>query len=292
MLNNNIKTKQSYGISCCKFDKTDNKLKILLVKKRHTYNYISFVFGKYKVRDRKRLAYLFNGMTIQEKIDILSFNFDIIWYKIWLTFPETIIKNKIIFDMTDIKSISNTWNKIRHFRNRFKCDINKKNIKTSDIIFYNAQKNKYNSLISVDGSRYLKSLIKNTKNGKLIWEIPKGRKEKNETSIDCAIREFREETGIVMNFYNILYNINPVLEYYVSDNCGYKHNYFVAYTNKDILVNIDNKHKKNYEIESIKWASIDEIKYLDHSKHLFKIVNKIFKILNSKYYFSKNKNLN
>ena len=245
-----IKIKQSYGISCCRFDKKENKLKMLLVKKRYTYNFVSFVFGQYKIKDRKRLRYLFNGMTAQEKNDILSFRFNILWYRIWLIFPETFIKNEIVFNTSDTKSISNTWNDIRNFRNMCNYNINMKNVKKNDIVFYNTQRNKYESLISLDNGNYLKSLIKNTKNGELIWEIPKGRKEKKETDIDCAIREFKEETGINMSFYSILYNINPVTEHYTNDNCGYKHSYFIAYTDKNINPLISfNSNKQNYEIK-------------------------------------------
>ena len=79
-------TKKSYGVACCRFNKK-NKLQILLIKKRYTYCFAAFVLGQYN-KNEKYLKFLFNGMTVQEKIDILSLNFDILWYKIWMEIPS------------------------------------------------------------------------------------------------------------------------------------------------------------------------------------------------------------
>jgi 8-oxo-dGTP pyrophosphatase MutT (NUDIX family) len=85
-----IPTKQSVGIACIKFGK-NNCPEILLVKKRYTYAYQEFVHGRYQAGDlrknssaRNELMELFNMMTIEEKIDILSLDFDKIWYRVWL----------------------------------------------------------------------------------------------------------------------------------------------------------------------------------------------------------------
>ena len=43
-----------------------------------------------------------------------------------------------------------------------------------------------------------------SKSSKKIWEIPKGMNNKNESSINAAIREFSEETGINNNDIDIL----------------------------------------------------------------------------------------
>ena len=59
--------KKSYGIACCRFNKATNMLEILLIKKRYTYSFVAFVFGQYNKKDEKRLKFLFNGMTLQEK---------------------------------------------------------------------------------------------------------------------------------------------------------------------------------------------------------------------------------
>lgn len=79
---NNIKDKISLGVACCRIN--NNKPEILLVCKRYTYAYHTFTHGKYNSSSNNELIKLFNGMTLEEKIDILSLNFIQIWYRIWL----------------------------------------------------------------------------------------------------------------------------------------------------------------------------------------------------------------
>ena len=78
------KIKKSYGIACCRFNKK-NRPEILLVCKRYTYSYSIFVHGNYNSGSDSQLVQLFNGMTNDEKNDILSLNFIQIWYRIWST---------------------------------------------------------------------------------------------------------------------------------------------------------------------------------------------------------------
>ena len=61
------------------------------------------------------------------------------------------------------------------------------------------------------------------------WELPKGRRIRNEHNIMCATREFEEETGILSNEYVLLTNIKPFIEEYKGDNgVNYKHIYYLA----------------------------------------------------------------
>lgn len=74
--------KISVGIACTRF--TPNGMEILLVKKRYTYAFNKFVNGRYRSDNRTELLTLFDEMTAEEKLDILSLNFTQIWYRIWL----------------------------------------------------------------------------------------------------------------------------------------------------------------------------------------------------------------
>ncbi len=86
--------KNSYGIACvCMQD----ELKILMVCKRSTYEFNEFVFGKYPTNDNQ-LIHMFSKMTCDEKLDIMSHNFDQIWWRVFLNEPKKqlyyISKNK------------------------------------------------------------------------------------------------------------------------------------------------------------------------------------------------------
>jgi 8-oxo-dGTP pyrophosphatase MutT (NUDIX family) len=118
------------------------------------------------------------------------------------------------------------------------------------------------------------------------WFFPKGRIHKNENQIDCAIREFEEETNI--DSENIYVNKNITFEeYYIgSNNLIYKTVYYIAY-----IPYIPKKIYKYYpsnirtkfissEIYDMEWLEFnDAIQKLDESKKdvLTKINNYILK---------------
>ena len=80
--NTTYRERISLGIACCRFN--GDRAEILVVRKRYTYAYCLFVQGKYKSDNDAELINLFNGMTVEEKLDIQSLNFTQIWYRIWL----------------------------------------------------------------------------------------------------------------------------------------------------------------------------------------------------------------
>lgn len=77
-----IQEKVSLGIACCRLNGT--KPEILLICKRFTYAFNTFAQGLYNSNSDEELIKLFNGMTVDEKHDILSLKFAQIWYRVWL----------------------------------------------------------------------------------------------------------------------------------------------------------------------------------------------------------------
>jgi 8-oxo-dGTP pyrophosphatase MutT (NUDIX family) len=66
------------------------------------------------------------------------------------------------------------------------------------------------------------------------WEFPKGRRNFNEKDLECALREFEEETGILSSKINIIENVLPFEEIFIGTNHkSYKHKYFLAYMNEN-----------------------------------------------------------
>lgn len=118
------------------------------------------------------------------------------------------------------------------------------------------------------------------------WFFPKGRIHKNENQIDCAIREFEEETNI--DSENIYVNKNISFEeYYIgSNNLIYKTVYYIAYipyipkkVYKYYPSNIRTKFISS-EIYDMEWLEFnDAIQKLNESKKdvLTKINNYILK---------------
>ena len=263
--------KTSYGIALCRYNKEKNNIvEILLIKKRFSYQFISFVYGNYKKNDNKTLKYLFNNMSFAEKIDILGMQFSHMWYRIWLNNPER------HFNIRDIYPI---------FSN---ADTERKT--TAEIYkLYYQKKIKFEKNFSHDMGKRLRNLVNESCDAEIIWEIPKGGKKDSETNIDGAIREFSEETSIRDSKYTIFYNIPPIVEIFTDNNVTYKNVYYLATPKKDIelkpKINFKNLNQIS-EVEQIRWISLNEIKFMNlpakyHRKliRLYKnIINKFKKL--------------
>jgi 8-oxo-dGTP pyrophosphatase MutT (NUDIX family) len=92
------------------------------------------------------------------------------------------------------------------------------------------------------------------------WGFPKGRRNPHETDLNCAIREFQEETGLRRNDFTIIQNTYPISEtFFGSNQVHYCHKYYIAICNKSVEVemNMDNPHMAR-EIGAIQWCSLDE----------------------------------
>lgn len=92
------------------------------------------------------------------------------------------------------------------------------------------------------------------------WEIPKGRRSTRETNINCAIREFEEETDLQKSDYQLFQNVLPISEEYMGTNgVRYKHIYYFAMFcgEKELRINL-NKYEQYSEIGDIKWMTLDE----------------------------------
>lgn len=90
----------------------------------------------------------------------------------------------------------------------------------------------------------------------LEWGLPKGRRIINESNINCATREFNEETSYNYHQYSIVKNIMPLKEIYkANNNITYKHVYYISllkdFEYKPIIKN------NNYEINDIQWFSFN-----------------------------------
>lgn len=98
------------------------------------------------------------------------------------------------------------------------------------------------------------------------WGFPKGRKKMKETDIDCACREFFEETQISLSNIRLIHDYGKFEEiFYGTNGVLYRHLYFLAeYIGgvMDISLNTDSQMQMK-EIRDIQWFSnIEVIKHL------------------------------
>jgi 8-oxo-dGTP pyrophosphatase MutT (NUDIX family) len=117
------------------------------------------------------------------------------------------------------------------------------------------------------------------------WGFPKGRKKIRECDIDCAVREFCEETQLYNDDIQIIKEVNPFQEiFFGTNNILYKHVYYIAKIVKEkSKIFLDNNCLEQVrEVRDIKWLTYAEV--LSHIKYhnierieIFKKVHNIIK---------------
>ncbi|MCA9330247.1 NUDIX hydrolase [Candidatus Saccharibacteria bacterium] len=129
-----------------------------------------------------------------------------------------------------------------------------------DKTFYeNHRKQFYREWVKPDGGAKFLSLLRGAQHGRLEWSLPKGRKNsKCEKNLDCAIREFNEETNVSLSCCRIL---DCKRTYVIQDNgIVYHYTYFLAIPRSGIRprINFSNRYQLD-EIKDISWVPVTQI---------------------------------
>jgi 8-oxo-dGTP pyrophosphatase MutT (NUDIX family) len=218
----------SYGIILFRKNLEQNveNIQYLMIRRKDSFGYIDFIRGKYSPYNIYQIQNIVNEMSMQEKELIITDTFEQLWKKMW---GET----------------SNVQYKNEELVSSKKFDIIKNGIMVD------------NELIT------LKDVVQQSKTQwiETEWEFPKGRRNGKEKDLDCALREFEEETGITKNKINVVENILPFEEIFIGTNHkSYKHKYFLAYMNvfgeNDNFEELDNYQVT--EVSKMEWKSIDK----------------------------------
>jgi len=219
-----------------------NKIKFLLVQRKHSLNYINFIRGLYNETDYEQLKEIFSYMSKEEINKIYKYDFSYLWSELWNKTANKKIYQKEYYD---------SMNKFNYLKDN---NLIKKLYKIGSI--YDSPE----------------------------WEIPKGKKNYNETNLECAMREFNEETGINNDQYSIFKNIYTLHDNFIgTDSNNYRHVYYIGlYNNYENIDNINiNNIKSKDEISQVKWCTWDEAISLIRPYHQnrINIINKVFLLM-------------
>lgn len=225
---------------------SDDEYEYLMVKRKDTYGYVDFIRGKYSVNDISYIKGLFEIMTIGEREQIRNHSFDDLWRGLW-----------------------NNTHDVR-FKTEHTKSCDKFNMIVSGITCDDGTIETLSSILDGVKSEWLEEE----------WGFPKGRRNSQENGLNCAIREFSEETGYNKQYIDIITNMIPYDEIFTgSDGKIYKNIYYVGrYNGNDI--NIMDRFQRS-EISDMKWVNRRDIgKFLrpsDNKKN--DIINKISTML-------------
>jgi ADP-ribose pyrophosphatase YjhB (NUDIX family) len=217
------------SIGIIAYKKINDIIYYLLIRRKHSLGFIDFMRGKYPLYDKNYLINIINEMSLEEKELLLTKDFDYLWEYIW-----------------------------------------GKNANMQYRVEEKTSKNKFNSLqlgINLNNLEYnLKSLIEDSVTcwNETEWGFPKGRRNYLEKDLQCALREFEEETGYNKNELNIILNIQPYEEIFTGSNYkSYKHRYYIAQMKPNIENENENKNENvnengNYEVSKMGWYTYEE----------------------------------
>ena len=237
----------SYGIIT--FRSSLEGIQLLMIRRKDSFGYIDFIRGKYTLNNLGHLIIMINEMSLEEKEKILTCSFETLWTEMW---HET-----------------NLQFKGEEYLSKKKFESLK------DGIFYDD-----NQFIT------LKDIVEmsNTRWSETEWEFPKGRRNPKEKDLECALREFEEETGINKKYITVIENVLPFEEMFIGSNHkSYKHKYYLAFIEKSKDMN-DEMNLQNYqktEVSKLEWKTIDHCLESIRPYHLEKrdIIQNINKVL-------------
>jgi 8-oxo-dGTP pyrophosphatase MutT (NUDIX family) len=197
-----------------------------MIRRKNSFGYIDFIRGKYVMNNLEHLEILFNEMSVEEREQIKNNNFDTLLKTMW-----------------GIQEIGyQTQNKGEEYVSQKKFE----SLKNGVPIGQNGQIVTIDSLIDNSTTKWLETE----------WEFPKGRRNFQEKDLDCALREFEEETGCSKKEIKVIENILPFEEMFLGSNHkAYKHKYFLGYTENN---NINLNNFQQSEVSKIEWKTLDE----------------------------------
>lgn len=183
----------SIGIIAYTYDSNGNR-KYLMIRRRDTLGFVDFMRGKYNVNNKLYLLNIMNEMTLQERYSLLNNTFDELWDTLWGENISLKYLNEKISSKHKFEALQNG-------------------------VSNNEEKYTLYDLINECTSKWREQE----------WGFPKGRRNYKESDLTTALREFSEETGILLSDYDVIKNIAPIEEIFIGSNFkSYKHKYYLA----------------------------------------------------------------
>lgn len=209
----------SYGIIV--FRHSMDGIQYLMLRRKDSFGYIDLIRGKYSPYNIPQIQTFVDEMSISEKERILTQPFNQLWSEMWGEPNSFQYKNEEIISSKKFESIRNG------------VLIDNETITLADIV--NNSKTNWQETE---------------------WEFPKGRRNGKEKDLDCALREFKEETGIDSELLSVIENVLPFEEIFIGTNHkSYKHKYFLAYMNE-----VDDSLDKYQitEVSKLEWKNFEK----------------------------------
>lgn len=102
------------------------------------------------------------------------------------------------------------------------------------------------------------------------WGFPKGRRMRGESDVECAVREFYEETNVSPEAYQVCNDLKFVESFAGTNGIKYMHIYYVAKLVSSATVNLTQRFTsmQQKEISAIAWKTLTESKAITRPHYI------------------------
>ncbi len=215
----------SFGIICYRM--VGKQPEYLMIQRKDSLSFMEFIRGKYKLEQLDFIETLISCMTHQERTFLQTKTFEELWNIIW--YQPFIPKHTHEYHES------------------------KKKFETLKVGFMHHQTFvSLHVLLEKCPSPYAEPE----------WGFPKGRRKLREADMDCAVREFCEETGFHANDISVIKEFSRFEEiFFGTNNVLYRHVYYIACLqgNQGRITSVDPSNiNQAREVRAISWFSFQD----------------------------------
>lgn len=260
----------SYGIILFKNKDTiktskEKDYEFLMIRRKDSFGYIDLVRGKYSPYNIEQVQGIISEMSLLEKEKILNNDFKYLWNTMWGSTINSQYKNEEVHSAKKFEILKKGFFINEDESSDYESEGRKEK-----------EKGKFITLAD-----FVKEST--TEWSETEWEFPKGRRNQKEKDLECALREFEEETGISKEYICIVENVLPFEETFIGTNYkSYKHKYFLAFIKEqDDLNNQPFIHFQPSEVSKMEWKTLDQCLESMRPYHLEKkqLIQNVYKVL-------------
>jgi 8-oxo-dGTP pyrophosphatase MutT (NUDIX family) len=241
------------------YDKVKNTAwpEYLMVQRKDSLAYVEFIRGKYALENLSYIRQLLSNMTGEELASIGRLSFQELWNNLWMF------------------GSSKCYMKEQH-----DSEVKLNQLKTGYALV-DPKTKRQRRVVLDELVKEVSVCMEETE-----WGFPKGRRNLMESDKCCALREFREETGLPCNRIRVKHD-KAIDEVFTGTNhVRYKHVYYIVeYIGSDRHEHMDWSTSDNppwqaSEIKDVKWFSFtdaqEKLKHINvERRELLKRVNAI-----------------
>ena len=251
----------SFGLICYRITPAQ-KIEYLMIQRKDSLSFMEFIRGKYSLSNVEYIKKLLSYMTHTERKTLETATFQELWNMVW--FQPNAVKHSQEYTESKIK-----FDSLKH-----------------GFLLKTAAANGATAAPAKGTVVLLKHLLQQTQTiySEPEWGFPKGRRKLKEEDMDCAVREFCEESGFERNDLDVHKTLKPLEEFfYGTNNILYRHVYYLARIvkneDKAIVINPANPHQAR-EVRKAQWFSYNDVMerirmYNNERRNLFKESHRI-----------------